>query len=452
MVFSSSLFAQNAALTSFIGDKRLEGASIGVCVVELKTGKEIITSDPNLSLSPASSIKAMVTHAALEILGPEHRFVTRLYMSGKLDKGGVLDGDLVIVGFGDPTLGSTNFGQERDAFINEWLLAIKQKGIRSVTGSIIVDDAYFDGSPIEGSTPLEDAGNYYGASVHSINVFDNACSISLSSGPNTGDPVKVQHVFPDLPGVTFICEALAADDRKDNAFVFGQPFDHERFIRGTIPKASKNFQIKGSIPDPAMVVGNELLKGLQAKNILVAGPVKVERGNVSYPNQTLIHEHLSEPLSKIVYFTNRKSINLYAAALLCHLGMEHSNVGSFESGVAALKAFYEKLSHPTTGFWPVDGSGLSRANAVTARQLAMSCNFISESSEKAFVESLSPFAGRSSLLVKSGYITRVRSYCGRSTLPDGRKVAFAVIVNNFSCTPTEAKNAIIPFLEAISTK
>lgn len=453
MIMLSNLgSSQNAALSTLINDDRLEGASIGVCVLSYDSGEEIIVSNPDLSLSPASSIKAMVTHAALEILGPNHQFVTRLYQSGTIAKGGMLNGDVVIMGFGDPTLGSTNFGEEKDAFLNEWLMAIKKKGILSISGDIVVDDAYFEGSPIEGSTPLEDAGNYYGASVHGVNVFDNTCTLNLASGPSSGDAVRFVGVNPELPGVTFISEATAADDRKDNAFIYGQPFDHERYIRGTIPKGNKGFQIKGSIPDPAMVLGNELKKMLALKGITVSGEVRVVRETTLFPNLTLIAEKQSAPLSKIVYMTNRKSINLYAAALLRHIGMARLKVGSIDVGIKALREFYGEKGLPLTGFWPVDGSGLSRANAVTARQLAMSCNFISESTEKSFVESLSPFAGRSSLLVKSGYITRVRSYCGRSKLADGREVVFAVIVNNYSCTPTEAKNAIIPFLESISSK
>lgn len=453
MIMLSNLgSSQNAALSALMNDNRLEGASIGVCVLAYESGEEIIVSNPDLSLSPASSVKVLVTHAALEILGPDHQFVTKLYQSGTIAKGGVLNGDIVIVGFGDPTLGSTNFGEEKYAFLNEWLQAIKKKGVLSIAGDIVVDDAFFEGSPLEGSTPLEDAGNYYGASVHGVNVFDNACALNLASGPSSGDPVRFIGVDPELPGVSFISEATAADDRKDNAFIYGQPFDHERYIRGTIPKGSKGFQIKGSIPDPAMVLGNELKKMLAMKGISVSGEVRVVRETTLFPNLTLIAEKRSAPLSKIVYMTNRKSINLYAAALLRHIGMANLKVGSIDAGIKALRAFYGEKGLPLTGFWPVDGSGLSRANAVTARQLAMSCNLFSQSTEKSFVESLSPFAGRSSLLVKSGYITRVRSYCGRSTLSDGRKVVFAVIVNNYSCTPTEAKNAIIPFLESISSK
>lgn len=444
--------SQNAALSQLIADERLKGASIGVCVLEYDSGKEILSSNADLSLSPASALKAMVTHAALEILGPEHQFVTRLYQSGRVAKGGNLQGDLVIMGFGDPTLGSTNFGEEKDAFLYEWLLAIKKQGISSIDGDIVVDDAYFEGSPIEGSTPLEDAGNYYGASVHGVNVFDNSCKLTLSSGPLAGDPVLFLNVIPELPGVTFVSEATAADDKKDNAFIFGQPFDHERFIRGTIPKGNKNFQINGSIPDPALVLGNEFKKMLALKGISLSGKVRVVRQSTSFPELIQIAEKKSAPLSKIVYMTNRKSINLYAAALLRHIGMASRNVGSLEAGIAALKDFYKEKGMPINGLWPVDGSGLSRANAVTARQLAMSCNIISGQTEKSFIESLSPFAGRSSLIVKSGYITRVRSYCGRSKLPDGRSVVFAIIVNNYSCTATEAKKAIIPFLESISVK
>jgi len=359
-----------------------------------------------------------------------------------------LNGNIIIRGYGDPTLGSPNF--KKQDLLSEWALILKKAGINSINGKVILDEEYFSGEPLSGTTSIEDGGNYYAAGVHGLNYLDNAVDVTLSSETSAGSLVQITGVSPFIPGMEFISEVEASDDKQDNAYIFGQPFDQRRYIRGTIPKARKAFVIKAAMPHPAESLGHAFVDLLNTKGIKVADGWEVAEQPTINTGEILLYTEKSEPLSEIIYFTNRKSINLYAACLLKHIGMKVSGVGSFESGEEAVKVFWQSKGMNISGLQIKDGSGLSRANNISTRQLAFVSTYIGEAKEAEYLRSLRPFEGRGTLLVKSGYIDRVRAYTGRTTLHDGREVAFALIINNYACTATEANRILKKFLKTIT--
>lgn len=426
----------------------LQGATIGMVFLDPRTGEELFNRGADVNMIPASSMKVLTTHAALEILGPEHRFKTEVIISGRLSESGVLDGDLIIRGYGDPTLGSTLFNDSD--FLRQWVLALKNRGVREIKGAIISDDAYFEGPALCGSTPLEDGGNYYAAGAHGINVYDNTFEVMLSSGASAGDLCEIVGVNPSVPGLELVSEVLASDERGDQAFIWGAPFDVSRHIYGSIPKNRSSFKIKGAIPDPALLLAKELHDQLKLKGIEVADGFRVEREINNLENEELVIQKQSPKLSEIVYMTNRKSINLYASVLLKHIGLAKTGIGSFNSGVTALSDFWNSRGVNIEGMNIEDGSGLSRANLLTPRQLAIASSYVSEKAESSFVNSLRPYSGRSQLLVKTGYVEFVRSVTGRTTLKDGREVAFCIIINHYRCSATAARKALEKMLKGIT--
>lgn len=444
--FNARSQSYDKAIQRFLAEEDLKGASIGFCMLDLESREVIAAHNEDISLSPASSVKTLVTHHALEAFGPDHRFKTELIYAGMLGSKRTLTGDLIVKGYGDPTLGSSHLKQQN--FLNEWVMAIRNAGILNIDGNIVVDDSYFEGPPLHGTTPIEDAGNYYAAGAHGVNVFDNSYTLTLRSGA-VGDTCEVVSVTPDVK-LTFDCHVTASSEKGDNAYIYGIPRTEDRVIFGTIPQERSAFEIRGAMGDPALELGRGLKMALELKGINISGEVIVSRSPVVRPKEQVIFTTYSPPLSEIVYLTNRKSINLFASCLLKHLGMKAYEVGSFESGVRALTAAQKRWMDDLTGFNVVDGSGLSRANALTARQLATGSCIFSQTSETAFVESLIPHATLKGVKVKSGYIERVRAYTGRLTLKDGREVAFAVMVNNYSCSPTQARRAIERFLESLT--
>ena len=450
IVLNSNAVGQDelqVAVDKLLNDPALQGASIGLQVQELDSKKALAAHNPDLSLVPASSMKVLTTQTALVVFGKDHRFETHLILEGEILPNGDLAGNVLVRGFGDPTLGSSYF--DKQSFLEGWVQAISDAGVKNILGSVRAETNYFDGPHLHGSTSIEDGGNYYAAGVHGINVYDNQFSVFLTSDDTAGNPTFVSEVKPEIPGLLLLNQVLSSDSKRDNAYIHGHPLIAQRTIYGTIPKGRKRFEIKGAVPDPAILLCQELKSEMETLGITSEGVI-MESAVGS--KEMLILKEMSPTLREIVNVTNRKSVNLFATALLMHLGKEMKGEGSINAGAKAIESFWTKRGLDTKGMVVKDGSGLSRANALTARQLAEVSGFISKETDQVFVQSLTPRGGRSNLIAKSGYVERVRAYTGRTTLKDGRRVSFAIIVNNYSGTAAQAKAPIMDFLVGITKK
>ncbi len=426
----------------------LRGSSIGVCVMDGETGAPLFERNADLAFIPASSVKVLTTRMALTKLGPSWRFTTQLVAQGRIE-GAALNGDLVVVASGDPSLGSQHF-DARD-FIGDWVAAVKQVGIERIQGDLVIDERHFWGSPLAGSTAIEDGGNYFGVGAHGFNAFDNEGTVWLTSGAKAGDPVVVVSLSETLKGVNLASQVVAADDHADRAFVHSRPYDWQPIVFGTIPKNQAQFPIRVAVPDPAKLVIEKLHAALIDAGIQLDGVARVERvrpsGGQPKNPQKIIHEHHSPDLSALVRETNWHSNNLFAAALFRQLGSEGYTYASANQWVnEAVKL----AGVDATGLHLVDGSGLSRMNTATPRQLAFACTKLADSASDAALEiGLKPLKGYSNIKVKNGYLERVRAYSGRASLPDGRMLAFSIVVNHYSCAPSNARTQLLRFLSHI---
>ena len=442
----SAQTALDEAFASVLQDENLAEASISAVFMNKESNEAVLEHNADQLLAPASTMKALVTRTALEVFGPDHQFVTELILQGEV-MNSELKGDVIIRGYGDPTFGSSKFG--RDDVLVRWITALRKTGISTISGKLILDEGYFTDAPLAGNTAIADGGNYYAAGAHSINYLDNTFEVTLASTNEVGGMVSVTTISPQIPNLTLVSELEASQSKRDNAYIFGQPFDEKRFIRGSIPMGRKSFKIKGAMPHPAACLGNEFVRIASTKGMKIKGGYEVVAQSTVAEDEVILETEYSPKLSELVYYTNRKSVNLYAACLLKQLGMQASGIGSFQTGEKALKTFWRSKGLNVRGMQLIDGSGLSRANNLTSRQLAFINAYVG-AGEEAYLKSLRPFEGRGSLLVKSGYINRVRAYTGRTTLQNGEEVAFAIIVNNYACTATEANRVLKKFLKSIT--
>jgi len=127
-----------AQVSKIFGKKAYQHASVGICVLDMTSSRKIVDLNAQLCIEPASVAKLVTTAVALETFGPDYRFETKIEYTGKIDNG-VLLGDLWIRGGGDPSLGSRQTGEQQDAFMNQWVEAVKAAGIREVNGSVYAD-------------------------------------------------------------------------------------------------------------------------------------------------------------------------------------------------------------------------------------------------------------------------------------------------------------------------
>ncbi|HBL75234.1 MAG: D-alanyl-D-alanine carboxypeptidase/D-alanyl-D-alanine-endopeptidase [Bacteroidetes bacterium GWF2_42_66] len=435
-------------------------ASIGISVMEAGSGNIIIETTPQLSLVPASLLKIVTSAAALEILGPHYCFETRIDYSGEIDaETGTLNGDLIIVGGGDPALGSMYFKDHylKNHFLSQWIKSIQEKGIKKINGNIIADASIYEQQMIPNTWVWEDLGNYYGAGACGLSVYDNLYEITLQSGP-AGNDCRLVGIEPEVPGLEIENAVKASTVSRDLAYVFGSPFDNKRIIKGTIPENRESFVIKASLPDPPYLLASQLKQKLKENNIQTDGAVKTSYS--SCKTGKIICNTVSPPLKDIIRFLNHESVNLFAEHLCKHLAYVETGKGNTKDGLEIIRKFWAQKGINTDGMYLADGSGLSRFNAITARQLTEILDYINQSRDsEIFKQSLPTVGGSGTLYVfdkekfpngalraKSGSMTRVRCYAGFLKTISGKELIFTVMLNNFSCSQSKAIKKAEEFL------
>jgi D-alanyl-D-alanine carboxypeptidase/D-alanyl-D-alanine-endopeptidase (penicillin-binding protein 4) len=423
-------------------------SSVSLCIIEADSGRVITQVNSEKSLPQASILKLVTTAVALEKLGKDYRFKTKVGYSGKIKRGsGTLDGNIIIAGGGDPALGSENFSEFYNGFTDKWIQDIKALGIKKVTGRIIADDTYYDYEPAPGGWSWDDLGNYYGAGPYGLSVYDNSLQIHFRTAEKGSIPV-ITDILPTDPGIIFK-SFLTASGTSDNGYIFSAPYSTEGWISGTIPINMEDFILKGSIPDPPLYLAKTINKKLIEAGIKTgASPATIRiMPEVKPYNFTLITETTSPPLSAIIDVLNHQSVNLYAEHLLKELGKVFKNSGTTRAGTEIVKEFLDSAGVNTNGMFIEDGSGLSSRNAVNASAMVNLLLFMKKNSSTfdEYLRSL-PEAGKngtlknyfkdpafeSRLKAKSGSMTRVRSYAGYFTTISGKDMIFCIIVNNYS--------------------
>jgi D-alanyl-D-alanine carboxypeptidase/D-alanyl-D-alanine-endopeptidase (penicillin-binding protein 4) len=439
--------SQEKALQIFLSDSAMIHGSVSLRIANINTQENILEYNSDKSFTPASVLKLVTSASALELLGPDYVFKTVLGYSGSLNrKTGKLSGDIIIIGGGDPALGSEYFSEHYNDFISKWIDEIKKSGIKKVTGRVITDDTYFDNNPVSGKWLIEDIGNYYGAGVYGLSVFDNTYEIHFNT--TDSNHLIINKIVPNEFNIS-LTNNLKATGNTDEGYIYSMPYGNSALLVGTIPVNAEDFVLKGSIPDPPFLIAKIINDRLEAEGIKISGePTTLRKENKTNTGEVVnITETISPALSEIIEVLNHESVNLYAETLARELGKKYRNNGSTSAGVEVIKDFLENAGIKTDGLFIEDGSGLSPANSINSSELVNLLLYMNLKGKNfaAYYNSL-PEAGKngtlksyfkdgvfdSRLRAKSGSITRVRSYAGYFTTISGKNMAFSIIVNNFS--------------------
>ena len=436
----------------------LKTASIGFCMIPLDGElSEAKGYRMNTGLVPASVMKAVTTATALEVLGPDYRFKTELQLAGKLGDDGTFTGQVVIRGGGDPTLGDSGIAND----FSKWKAALVEEGVRKVEGSIVGDASIFGTQMVPDSWQRNDIGNYYGAGACGLTFHENLFYCSFRT-PKVGGIAPFAGTDPKLPEVEFINEMrVGSSGSGDQGYIYGVPYAKVYYLRGTVPAGSGSFTIKGSLPDPAFFCARAFTKYLNENGIEVIGEPTTDRllgiAGESIAARKPIYEQESDTLGDLMYLTNQKSNNLRAECMHRAIGMEKKSKGTTKAASEAVLEFWKEKGVDMSGFSMEDGCGLSRANTVTAKQMASILHVAAQGEHfEEFSKSL-PVAGRTGTLrsigkgtaadgrvrAKSGTIDRVKCYGGYVTARSGKKYAFAIFINNYEGASYQAKSAIV---------
>lgn len=433
---SIQLYAQNIktvfnnAYKKFVAEKIFNHASIGLLVINNSTGQIITSVNAEMGLAPASCQKVITASTAFELLGHNYRYATTLGHTGKIADG-VLNGDIIIKGSGDPTLGSWRYPETTEEnIISEFKEAISREGIDEINGHVYPNESAWTGEVTPGGWIWEDIGNYYGAGARALNWGENQYDLFLRSGKNVGDTITLVNTKPSfVTGLNF--NVLATAGKKgsgDNSYIFNPQANAYSNIRGTIPINENNFVISGAMPRPAKELAITLEASLKK--------LPVETIAKDYPDVKTIDDsvhtfytHYSPRLDSIVYWFLKKSINLYGEALIKTLGRNFTNIGATDSGVNVIKNFWSKKGIDPSAMNIIDGSGLSPANRITASTLVSIMQYAKKQAWfPSFYNALPEING---IKMKSGSIGGVVSYTGFINDKNNVGYTFAFIVNNF---------------------
>jgi len=399
----------NATLPSFAP------ALFSMYAIDSSSGQILIDEHSECSLIPASCMKIVTTATALFLLTPDAQFHTHLEYDGTINQHGVLEGNIYIRGGGDPCLGSSrippSLGWKEQLLL--WTQAVSKCGIKSVAGRVVGDATLWEETLTLPSWTYEDVGNYYGIGASALTFHENLYFLTFEPGITQGEKAEILHTDPPLPALQFLNEVKTGSRGSgDRTCIYGSDFSYQKKVTGTIPSGVKEFHIKGSMPNPAESCAFLLKTTLMQRGIHVLEKIYAE-GRPRIP----FHTTHSPPIKEIISCTNRHSVNVYAEHLLKKLGN-----GSTATGTHVITDFWRKEGINLEGFHMEDGSGLSRKNCMTAKQLVEILLHVKKSPQfPIFLHSLPTVYG---CKAKSGSMSLIKGYAGFKG-----EVIFAVLVN-----------------------
>jgi D-alanyl-D-alanine carboxypeptidase/D-alanyl-D-alanine-endopeptidase (penicillin-binding protein 4) len=442
-----------AAVQRLEADSSMRHAVLGFCVVDAAGGAVVFERNVQVGLAPASCQKLFTSAAVLDLLGPGYRYVTRLGYDGKIREG-VLNGNLYLIGSGDPTLGSWRYDSTKEeAVLRRLAGAVKKEGIRKYTGNLVVDDSRWGTDVLPRGWIWEDIGNYYGAGAWGLNWHENQYDVRLQAGKTVGDPVKITGTGGEIIPIAWINElTTGAPGSGDNAYIFLPPYGRIAFLRGTVPLQKEEMVISGSLTIPARHAGGLLQNELREEGIAGGGDVEIaleftmKKDTIPRPTQ-FIGESVSPRLDSINYWFLKKSINLYGEALVKTLALEKTGSAGTEKGVELVRDFWEQRGIDRSAIHIIDGSGLSPQNRVTADALVKVLQYArTRPWYAAFYQALPLING---MHMKSGAIGGARSYAGYQLAADGKEYVFSIIVNNYDGSSSEMVKKLFEVLNIL---
>ena len=450
-------YTAQEAVNKFVSHTSLRYASVGVNVIDLDSAKSIASYRADQANITASTMKTVVSSAALGLLGPHFRFETPVYLDGEI-RDNCLYGNIIVKGIGDPTLGSV-FMPCQANIVDEIISALRARGIVRVEGDIICDDTYYGYPYYDEDWDVGDLAYDYGAAVHALNFHDNLMTVSFTM--DSRGRVSRSSITPPVPGVKVIGRCRASHGR--NAITPYLDYSVPALVL-TGESTSKSYRATYANPTPAPMLADSLERAIRSNGIQLdaASEESAEYGS----RLSLLVLHKSPELTEIITSLLDRSDNMFAHALLRALGARDWELKGQENmpsdldavGVAAVKNWLELQGVNTEPLFMRDGSGLARANKASVNffgeMLTMMadrrfdgvrlCDLMPTASDRVG-KTLENNLLSQKIVLKSGSMRHVQCFVGYYPAEKPR-YAFAVLVNNFTCSRASIKEQIGVFL------
>jgi D-alanyl-D-alanine carboxypeptidase/D-alanyl-D-alanine-endopeptidase (penicillin-binding protein 4) len=418
---------------------------------------------------PASTAKLVVSAVAAALLPPDGTVRTSVYATGPLVNG-VLRGDLVLYGRGDPTMSrrcyatdtTRAFACEADpsARFRRLAAALRAEGIHAVAGDLVGDGSWFEPTMTHPDWEGYDLNWWYAAPVSGLGFNDNSVDITWGAGPAPGRPGQVSF-SPVLGDVTLDNHTTTVPgDTGATIDFFRDPGTLRIRAEGLVPYTASGRTEHFALPDPNLFAAWAFGAALSEAGIAIQGRTRSTTDSTAYRTARAappLAEAESRPFRDWIFPILNTSQNWFAEVLLKQLGRRFGRAGSWAEGLATERRFLiDSVRLDSTQFALVDGSGLAASNAVSPSALVRLLQFARRRPHmEAFLDALPRSGTRGSLrsrflgtpvegrvLAKPGSIRRVNGLAGYLDLADGRRVTFAVLVNHHTLPGTATIAAI----------
>lgn len=407
---------------------------VSACIIRLPGGEVVYERDADLPLVPASNQKLVAAAAALQALGTDYAFETRLHLRGP---------DLVLIGGGDPALGDAKIAEQHGFkplhVFETWADSLRARGLTQLAGDVLVDDHLFDAEWVHASWEAEDLTRWYAAPVGALNFNDNCIDFNLR--PTTAGRPVAYDTFPPTPWLTV--RNNCAGGSRNAAWVRREdPLTYS--LRGETAGA---VTIAMPVHDPGLFAGRTLQATLQARGVALGGSVRRVEADpaASADPGELIGAHRTA-MADVLARTLSDSQNLFAECLMKHVAAaQGGSAGSWATAAPAIEAYLRSWGISTTGLVIADGSGLSRLNRISARQMAgvLKHVFQDRAQRELFISALARPGSEGTLRrrmkdiaeqvwAKTGYLTGVRTLSGYVRSGTDEWFAFSVLFNDIT--------------------
>lgn len=420
-------------IDQIIRNSEFANARWGVFVVSLKDGRVLVAKEAQKLFNPASAQKILTSIVALDKLGADFRWETRIFAKSEIENG-ILKGDLILYGQGAPDLS--------DEGIENLVNQLKKKGLTKVQGNIIGDESYFKGDNIGEGWTWNEIQWYYGAEASALSVNQNYVNVSLQNGKPQVSNAVMQVSGETKPAQGIESVGLKRELGANKIFVYGE---------------GQTLDARIAVQNPALWAADILKDALQKKGVSVEGEAKSVdwRSEKKFvpESATELARVESKTLGEIVRKMNKDSVNLYAELILRTLGKKFGasapdeNLkmqkvrGDDAAGASVVKKWLTENNIAAEDIKIHDGSGLSRLDLVTPEALGRALIFAAQAKFADVFRSSLPVAGTDGTLrgrlgraagkiaAKTGSIMYVNTLVGYAANPR-ETLAFVILCNN----------------------
>ena len=452
-------------IDSLVGAPEFRSMHWGVLIVDPGRGETLYSRNADKLFMPASNMKLLTGSTALAQLGPEHRWPTTVWARGPV-RNGVLEGDLVVKGQGDPSISAHARGGDALAPLRGLADSLRARGITRVKGRIVAAPSPFTDSPLGYGWAYDDLDESYSAGVDALYFNEGFSEIVVYGGAKPGDPVRATTrpttTYPPLiVRARTVARAAAGASAADSLaarpmITVGQDSSHAGvLVAGTIAVGDSVVRELAFRDQPAAFVA-AVREAFRAQGIAID-----EAPTDTTAKLDSLAGMWSPTLREVLPFFEKPSQNQIGELLFKTLALAKTGVGTADSAQQVVTRQLLAWGAQADGFAVRDGSGLSRHDYVSPRTIVTVLDAVRRSPDfKVFYDAL-PIAGvdgtirnrmkgtpaEGNVHAKTGTLDKARSLSGYVTTADGRMLLFSALANNYT-VPTRRVDQVTDALGA----